>query len=289
MKILAFGEILWDIYSNKKIIGGAPFNFAAHLAQHGEAVYMLSSLGDDSEGKEARSFLKKRGISTEYVSFLKDKETGKCLVSLDEKAVPTYNLLNNVAYDFINCDTVPNQFDVLYFGTLSLRNEHNRLSLKKLISNSDYKEIFVDVNIREPFFTNETVIFAVENASILKISLEELPIVSEILGINKFKGHEEFAQILAETYKKLKVVLITLGGNGAYALNIADKKGYSCKSQKVEPKSTVGAGDSFSAAFLHRYLRGCDMQFCIEYAAKVAAFVVSKYDAVPNYCINDFM
>ena len=127
------------------------------------------------------------------------------------------------------------------------------------------------MNIREPFFTNETVIFAVENASILKISLEELPIVSEILGINKFKGHEEFAQILAETYKKLKVVLITLGGNGAYALNIADKKGYSCKSQKVEPKSTVGAGDSFSAAFLHRYLRGCDMQFCIEYAAKVAA------------------
>ena len=32
MKYLVFGEVLWDVYPNKKYIGGAPLNFAAHLA-----------------------------------------------------------------------------------------------------------------------------------------------------------------------------------------------------------------------------------------------------------------
>ena len=116
MKALSFGEVLWDIYDDKKIIGGAPLNFAAHLVKHGNSVSLLSSVGRDAEGEAALDIMKSWGISTDHVSVLCDRSTGKCLVTLDENAVPSYNLLQDVAYDRITCKSDPDEFDALYFG-----------------------------------------------------------------------------------------------------------------------------------------------------------------------------
>ena len=74
LKVLSFGEILWDIYSDKKYIGGASLNFAAHLAKHGEEIYMLSCLGKDSLGEEALLYLKEFGILTDFLFFCKLKK-----------------------------------------------------------------------------------------------------------------------------------------------------------------------------------------------------------------------
>lgn len=283
MKILSFGEILWDCYPDKKYIGGAPLNFAAHLAKHGENVYMLSSLGDDELGKAATEYLKKQNISTEYVFKCGEKETGKCLVTLDENQVPTYNLLSDVAYDYIPTDKVFDDFDVLYFGTISLREEYNKNSLKSLLDRCSFKEVFVDINIRTPFYTAETVRFAVESATILKISLEELAIVAELLGVSEFFDYKEFAKLIADEYKNINCIIITLGADGAYTYSAAEEKEYVCASELVTAVSTVGAGDSFSAAFLSRYLKNADIMQCLKHAAKIAAYVVSKFDAVPDY------
>ena len=287
MKVLSFGEILWDVYSDEKYIGGAPFNFAAHMAKHGEKTYMLSAVGNDDLGKNALEKLNEFGVSAEYVSVLDDKQTGKCLVTLDEQSVPTYNLLQNVAYDFINVENVPNDFDVLYFGTLSLRDEHNYNALKQLIEKNHFSEIFADVNIRPPFYSKKSVCFALENATVLKISLEEMENVSDLLKI-KCQDYKEFAKNISDIFKNLKYIIVTLGADGAYTLECADQKEYSCGGKKVNVKSTVGAGDSFSAAFLHKYFSGGDICFCMEYAAEVAGYVVSCCEAVPNYKIADF-
>lgn len=289
MKVLSFGEILWDVYPDKKYIGGAPLNFAAHLAKHGEEVYMLSSLGNDDLASDALSQLNEWGISDKYVSILDDKPTGKCLVSLDEHLVPTYDLLEDVAYDYINCGNVTDTYDVLYFGTLALRGAYNCASLKKLLANHRFEEVFVDVNIRPPFYSKDTVRFSVENATVLKISFEELPIVAELLDVSEFLDHTAFAQTLTEKYKNLKCIIVTLGSDGAYALDCKTDAEYACGCAKVKVVSTVGAGDSFSAAFLHQYLRKTDMQLCLEYASKVAGFVVSQYDAVPDYNSKDLL
>jgi fructokinase len=56
----------------------------------------------------------------------------------------------------------------------------------------------------------------------------------------------------------------------------------------VQAVSTVGAGDSFAAAFLTRYLNGKDILSCMQFAAKVSAFVVSETGAVPDYNPGDF-
>ena len=135
MKVLSFGEVLWDVYPQEKFIGGAPFNFAAHLAMHGEEVFMLSAVGADDLGNETIEEINRLGVSTKYISRVGGKPTGRCDVELDENAVPSYALLQDVAYDYIDCDAIGDGFDVLYFGTLSLRSRYNLDSLCKLLGN----------------------------------------------------------------------------------------------------------------------------------------------------------
>lgn len=283
VKVLSFGEILWDIYPDKKYIGGAPFNFAAHLAKHGEKAYMLSCLGKDKLGKEALLCLNEYNVLSNYVSLSAVKETGQCLVTLGENTIPSYDLKEDVAYDYIDCENLNEDFDVLYFGTLALRNRYNLNSLCELLRRQKFKEVFVDVNIRAPFYSYESVDFCINNATILKVSSEELPIIADLLSMDSNIGYKEFVDLLKEKYSNLGIIVITLGDDGAYCYDCKEDKAYSCKSQKVEVASTVGAGDSFSAAFLYQFLLERNIQFCLEYASRVAGYVVSKYESVPNY------
>lgn len=283
MKILAFGEILWDTYPDKRYIGGAPLNFAAHLKRHGEDVYLLSAVGNDEPGTAALEVLHKWGIRADHVSVLSGIPTGNCMVTLDERGIPSYDLWSGVAYDRICCGGIPDDFGVLYFGTLSLRGEHNFSELKSLIDSHSFREIFVDVNIRPPHYSGRTVRFAAETATIIKISDEEMDTVAGLLDIDGYTDHRGFAKALSERYENLRHIIITLGGEGAYLLRCADKHEYLCPAKKVEVVSTVGAGDSFSAAFLSRYLRGCTAEEAMDHASDIAGFVVSCYDAVPEY------
>lgn len=289
MKVLSFGEILWDVYPDKKFIGGAALNFAAHLAKHGEKTYMLSCLGKDDLGDEALLCLEKFGLLTDYVSRSTVKQTGKCLVSLNENAIPTYDLKQYVAYDYIDCDNVNEEFDVLYFGTLALRNKHNLDSLGKLLKKQNFRDVFVDVNIRSPFYRYESIAFCLNNATILKVSSEELPIVADLISIDSSIEYKKFSRLLKEKYTNLKIIIITLGADGAYCYDCTHDNEYSCESQKVKVASTVGAGDSFSAAFLYQLFLKKDIQFSLKYASKIAGYVVSEFDAVPDYNLNDFV
>lgn len=288
MKILSVGEILWDIYPDKKHIGGAPFNFAAHLARHGEEVYMLSCLGKDSLGEEALLCLRECSILTDFVSQSAVKQTGQCLVTLDERGIPSYDLKEDVSYDYIDCNN-NEDFDVLYFGTLALRKKYNLDSLSRFLKVNKFEEIFVDINIRAPFYSYESVAFCLKNATILKISSEELPIVAELLWADKFIRYDEFVQLLKERYENLRIIIITLGADGAFCYDCKNDDTYRCDSIKVKIASTVGAGDSFSAAFLYQYFRKKDIQLCLEYATRIAGYVASEYEAVPDYNINDFL
>ena len=286
MKVLSFGEILWDVYPDKKCIGGAPLNFAAHLARHRVETYMLSALGSDELGKDALLKLSDFGISAKYVSFPDEKKTGRCDVTLNKDGVPSYNLLDDVAYDYIDTVCVDEDFDVIYFGTLALRSEYNFNSLSSLLASRHFAEVFVDINIRAPFYSKENVCFALENATILKVSDEELPVVAKMAGIEEC-NHKVFAKRLLDIYKNLKCIIITLGPDGACAFDTGGKKEYSCGASDVEVVSTVGAGDSFSAAFLYKYMGGCDIGDCLEYASSIAGFVVSRYEAIPEYTVAE--
>lgn len=283
MKVLSFGEILWDLYPSEKYIGGAPLNFAAHLAKQGGESYILSTVGNDDLGSLAVDSLTDLGVKTDYISISDNNETGKCIVTLDAKGIPTYNLLDDVAYDYIpNPDLSEKSFDAFYFGSLALRNSNNRDTVTEILRNNSFKEIFVDVNIRKPFVSKEAITVGFENATIIKISDEELSIVTNML-FNAEYDYINASKIIAEKFNNIKLVIITLGEKGSFAYNCKNNISYFCGAEEVKVVSTVGAGDSFSATFLNEYLNGFSIDHCLKLASKVSAFVVSKAEAIPDY------
>jgi len=281
MKVLGFGEVLWDMYPDNKYLGGGPFNFGVHFTRLGGKLFLVSAVGDDDLGREIRKISEEYGLKTDFLT-VSDKITGRCVVTLDKNAIPHFDLLDNIAYDDINYSDKMKEsdYDLLYFGTLSLRHEHNRQSIERIIKECKVGKVFVDVNLRVPFYNEETVKFAVSNANILKISDEELPKTLEMLSLNNETDIVNAAKLIAEHYKKLDMIVITQGEKGATSYRTSDGQICRCDSVKVKAVSTVGAGDSFSAAFMYNYLDGKDTLTCLKEAAKLAAKVVSQFAAV---------
>lgn len=283
MKILSFGEIIWDVYEDKKCIGGAPFNFAAHCARLGAESYLLSAAGDDELGGEAMKIAREFGIKDNYIKVKKDKPTGRCLVTLDKNKVPNYDIVKDSAYDYIQFDKniENNNSDVFCFETLIQRSENNVETIKEILKKVKFKEIFCDLNIRKPFYNEKSIRLCLENASIVKISSEELGCVMNTVFGSEITDCADASKLISSSYKNIKLIIITLGSDGAYVYASQNKKEYYHEGENVRVVSTVGAGDSFSAAFVTEYLSGGNIESALDKAVKLSAYVVSHADAVP--------
>lgn len=281
MKLLSFGEILFDVFTDNERLGGAPLNLAAHCQIQGATSYILSALGNDTLGKTALEQIKALGISTEYIAVLNEKPTGKCIVTLDENAVPSYNLLLDTAYDFIPCPNFNERFDVFAFGTLALRSEYNLCTVKKIIKSGICDKIYCDINIREPFSTEKATLFCLENADYVKISDEELPFVTKAV-FGKAVPLKEAPTAICDKYPNIRLIIITLGGDGSLVYEAKSQKFFTEKAFPANVVSTVGAGDSFGASFITKYLNGNSISESLRFASAVSAYVVSKQGAIPN-------
>jgi len=282
MNILSFGEIIWDVYPNEKHIGGAPFNFAAHAKRAGAEAFLMSAVGNDTLGQEAIERAESYGVNCEYVSVLNNISTGVCKVALDEKGIPSYMIADSSAYDFINLSSGMGQkFDALVFGTLALRKSHNRAIVDELLRKCSFRQVFVDINVRKPFDLSESILFALERATLLKVSDEELPTVMERIG-EAYLGIDESVKIIEARFGNIEKVLVTRGAEPAVLYDLKTKDKYECQSKKTEVVSTVGAGDCYGAVFLVNYLSDVPIDACMSKAAEAAALVVSHSEAIPS-------
>ena len=168
MKIISFGEIIWDIYPDASHIGGAPLNFAAHAARQGAESLLVSAVGDDALGTAAREQLLRFGVDDSLVTTVAELPTGQCRVTLDKENMPHYDLLADTAYDAISCDTKLN-CDAFAFGTLIQRSAHNRRTLQQLLESGQFREVFCDLNIRPPYYARDSVECCLHHATILKV------------------------------------------------------------------------------------------------------------------------
>lgn len=289
MKLLSFGEILFDVFPDKVCLGGAPLNLAAHAFLQGVEAYVLSAVGDDELGEKALLEVRDLGVNTEYVYINGEKETGKCLVTLDKNGVPTYDLLSDVAYDYIPCPDITGDenFDVLAFGTLALRSEKNIETLRELIASGKCRDIYSDLNIRPPFYSDEAILFCLENANIIKISDEELGIVTKA-ALGEELPYREAMTELSKRFRQIKLIMVTRGDKGSCAYDVPKNEFFYSLAEPTEVESTVGAGDSFGASVLSLLYRGRHIQECLSIASKVSAFVVSKKGAIPDG-MKDFL
>lgn len=290
--ILAFSEIIWDIYSDRKVIGGAGLNFAAHCRKCGANSYIFSAVGNDDLGQSAKEITESFNVDCSLLQRV-DKKTGQCIVELDKSGVPSFNVLSDVAYDNITLseDVIADinniGFDVLYFGSLIQRSGVSRASLKTLCEKCSFSEIVCDINLRKNCYDGDSIKFCLENATILKISDEEEPVLRSFgLYTADNETAESICKAIATEFSQLKYIIFTLGAKGAFVFNCQSGEGFSQSAQAVEVVSTVGAGDSFIAAWITRYQSGQSVQSATKQANALAAFVVMNTAAIPSYIID---
>lgn len=282
--VVGIGELLWDVFPDEKKAGGAPVNFVYHASQSGAEGYAISAIGKDTLGDEIVSELEKNRIDSRYISKV-DYPTGTVLVELNA-GIPNYTIVEGVAWDHIpltdEAVALMRRADAVCFGTLAQRSPESRATLQALLAETPADAIrFFDINIRQHFHSKELIEQLLELANILKINDEELEMLRPMFGLDG--SVDEICQGLLAQYG-LRYLVLTAGAEFS---SIYSAHGVSTiPTPRVTVADTVGAGDSFSGAFVSSLLAGKSPREAHERAVKVAAYVCTQKGAWPIYPKN---
>ena len=280
--VVGMGEALWDVLPEGKKIGGAPANFAYHVSQFGLPSCVVSAIGDDALGKEIIENFTSKGLDQLIAEV--PYPTGTVQVEIDQTGIPLYDIKENVAWDNIpyteHLDALAKRTKAVCFGSLAQRNVVSRETINHFLDTmpkDDDSLIVFDVNLRQGFYNKEILCKSMQNCNILKINEEELITVSRMFGYPGIDLQDK-CWILLGKYN-LKMLILTCGINGSYVFtpgNVSFQP-----TPKVEVTDTVGAGDSFSAAFIASILKGKSVTEAHTIAVKTSAYVCTQKGAMP--------
>ena len=280
--VVGMGEALWDVLPEGKKIGGAPANFAYHVSQFGLTSCVVSAVGDDALGKEITENFTSKGLNQLIAEV--PYPTGTVQVEIDPAGVPQYEIKENVAWDNIpytaRLEQLAERTKAVCFGSLAQRNVVSRNTINRFFDamprTADSLVVF-DVNLRQGFYNKEIICNSMKRCNILKINDEELVTVSRMFGYPGIDLQDK-CWILLGKYN-LKMLILTCGINGSYVFtpgNVSFQP-----TPKVEVADTVGAGDSFTAAFIASILKGRSVQEAHSLAVQTSAYVCTKKGAMP--------
>jgi len=280
--IIGLGELLWDVFEHEKRLGGAPANVAFHTNQIGNHAKVLSKIGNDELGAETLEWLDEQGIDKSLVE-TGDHPTGSVNIRLDSNRSAQYEFASNVAWDHLSATpeliTAMSGADAVCFGTLAQRSPQSQEAVAKLVSATRMDALRVlDLNLRAPFYNKNTIVQSLQLANVLKINDEELAILSSCFDLN---GKEsEKLQTLARKYE-LQAIALTKGSEG-YTLLRGVESYVNNDTLEISVADTVGAGDSFTAAFIDGLLQGYSLSEIGSYASRLAAYVCTQRGATPQ-------
>jgi len=283
-RILSCGEVLWDLFPEGARFGGAPANFACHAALLGGDVTMLSAVGKDIRGDEAVTILRGFGVEIYLVQRIADAITGSVGVNVDTAGKPSFEIHAGSAWDLINwtdaLEAKLSEVDAIYFGTLGQRGAVSRATIRRAMELARERGILrvLDVNLRSPFYDAALIRESIAQASVLKLSDDELSEVATACGIALDTKPEATLRSLLTRFG-LHLVVMTRGAEGALFVSpngVIDQPGI-----PTTVVDTVGAGDSFMAAFVLGILRGDAPEVILQKACEIASAVCSQSGAVP--------
>jgi len=275
-KILAYGELLWDLLPSGEVLGGATTNFIYRMNSFGDQGYLVSRLGDDDLGEKARRQVTGLGLSDKYIGTDPGVPTGTVQVVLDGKGTPDFTITQDVAYDYIQLTddmlSLALQADCIYFGTLSQRQKTSANTLQILLKKTPQAVKFFDINLRRECYSTPVIMDSLQVADILKINDEELFMLKKIIGLTG-NSLEELCQYVISKYR-LRMVLVTLGEKGAFLLLNSGEYFYD-PGYKVKTMDTVGAGDACSAGFMHYFLNNRSPEEALRFGNATGAKVAT--------------
>jgi len=271
--------MLWDIFPERKVPGGAPANFAYHASQFGFESYVVSAVGKDLLGEEILKIFAEKELKllVETVDF----PTGTVKVELNDKGIPKYEICENVAWDNIpfteRTKKIAQNCIAVCFGTLAQRNETSRKTIRSFLElvPKNALKIF-DINLRQNFYSKKIIHESLLISNILKINEEEVIEVARLFELEK-KDEQEICLHLLKEYN-LNIVIETKGSVGSYVFT-KDETSY-LDTPKVNAIDTVGAGDSFAGAFAGALLQGKSIKEAHKLAVDVSSYICTRRGAM---------
>ena len=291
MNIVSIGEVLWDVVGEHEYLGGAPFNFAAHLKKLGHKVAFVSAVGADDRGRRILRRMDEMGLPTRFVRTVGEYGTGIVSVALDKAGQPNFTIHRPAAYDFPQLtesdlqQLCSDQLDWIYYGTLLQMSAPARQLTTKLLDSAGKARRFYDVNLRKESYKTDLVLELMSLATVVKLNDDEATLLARAFGW-PCTSLEEFCR---ESTAKFgwEAVCVTRSQRGCALLiggEYLESVGYA-----VDVVDAVGAGDAFAAGFVHGLGSGWPAAHIADFANRVGALVASRAGAIPPWTVEEAM
>ena len=272
---------MFDVIDEEYKLGGAPFNVAAHMAKLGNDCYILSAVGKDDLGDQIIREAKDLDVHTNLIYKNEEKPTGTVQVEF-QNGEPDYEIVRDVAWDYLAADfdaIIKKKWSVVAFGSLAQRSAHNQVFYRNLFDGLRADWVYFDCNLRQEFYSKLILEDSLHFANIAKFNEQEISVVSKLL-YETVLFPEKFAEQLNKDYS-IDLVVYTWGKEGSKAWYKDEY--HSVPSIKVNTQDTVGAGDAFSAGFLHSWIHGTEVKESLRNGNRLGGYVASRSGAIPPY------
>lgn len=281
-KVICFGEVLWDVLGNSRLIGGAPLNVCYHLSKQGISSKIVSQVGGDIDGVDLKEGIRKLGVDTDFISISEIHPTSKVLVNMADHGKVSYQIVENVAWDFVVFDEqIAREIsltDCFVYGSLITRNAVSSNTLLKYLQYANWKVL--DLNLRQPYYDKEIINKLLSTCNTLKINDEELTTITSLFSLASNNQQELMTEIL-RTFSDIKEIIVTKGADGA--VYHSREETIEVGGIKVNVVDTVGSGDSFLAAYIASKLNNKPVYECLQNAISLSAFIATQQGACPIY------
>ena len=287
-RIVAFGEVVWDILPNEKVLGGTPSNLVFRCNSLGEQGFLLSRVGDDELGIEAIEKLKELNISDDNVQMDTEFPTGTVHISIESDLDSRYIVTPDVAFDHIEFSAeslkLVRKADLLFYGLLPQRFGLSKNTLRELLKESPKSLHCFDLKLFEHFFDVNVVERLLQSSNLVRIKEKEIDFLSKELKIK----NENINSFCANLCKKFKIdlILVTRGHNGVYAYHYKEGA-FSDSGYIIKVMDNVGSGMAFCAGFLHYYLAKKPIQEALNFGNAAGALNTTKLGATTYFDKND--
>lgn len=278
-QIVGLGEVLWDIFPDKKLPGGSPANVAYHANSLGNRGLIVSRVGEDVLGDELISWLQSKHLDTQYIQRDHEKSTGTVQVTFED-GEPKYAIVENVSWDYIaetpEMLALASEVDAACFATLAQRSSVTAHSIRAFLNAMKPSALRVfDVNLRPPSYNAAMLYDLLHLADVVKLNQDECNITSALLGISDVP-----TWLLQEV--GVSFVCLTRGKDGA---ELRTKEGiFTQKGEVVDITNgdAVGVGDSFLAAMTTQLLNATSAIEALSFANRYAGYVATQKGAMPE-------
>ena len=272
-QLCIFGEVLFDHFPDgRRVLGGAPFNVAWHLQAFGQAPHLVSRVGADAEGKTIRDAMLAWGMDSSGLQTDERLPTGRVDISFED-GEPRYDIVRPCAYDAIDGSEISGGCRLLYHGSLAMREEASARALER-IREAAPETVFVDVNLRPPWWRRERVQALLHAADWVKLNTEEL---KQLHVPDDADATPEAADFVAAY--RLRGLIVTHGAEGAEVLTAAGERFSARPARDVAVVDTVGAGDAFASVVILGLANDWPLQLTLERAQAFASRLVGNRGA----------